>query len=287
MSNLNLNQIGPVFVETEPPRKRWATIATFAVPGLLVIGLLFLIVSLRSGIETGVSNLTRLLPLGFAVAAGMVASVNPCGVLMLPSYALYQVGAPGTNESTGRRVARAVLVSAAATVGFVVIFAVVGAIITAGGRWLTRVFPFAGLLVGLAMAGLGVWLLVTRKTLGILAANRVKVARKRSIGNAFLFGISYAIGSLSCTLPIFLVVVGSAVAGDGLLASFGPFVGYALGMGIVLIAAIVGTALFQQAVSRWLNRAARYVHRISAMFLIGAGLYLVYYWLFVAGLAIA
>ena len=55
-------------------------------------------------------------------------------------------------------------------------------------------------------------------------------------------------------------------------------------MGTVLIAAIVGTALFQQAVSRWLNRLAPYIHRISAFFLVGAGLYLVYYWVFVAGL---
>ena len=37
---------------------------------------------------------------------------------------------------------------------------------------------------------------VTRKTLGLQAASRVKVQRKRTIGNAVGFGISYAIGSL-------------------------------------------------------------------------------------------
>jgi cytochrome c biogenesis protein CcdA len=172
-----------------------------------------------------------------------------------------------------------------ATAGFVSVFAVVGAVISAGGRWLSSVFPYAGLLIGVAMAGLGVWLLVTHRTLGIVAASRVKVERKRSLGNAFTFGLTYAVGSLSCTLPIFLVVVGSALASDTLLASFGQLIGYALGMGTVLVITIVGTALFQQTASRWLNRATRYMHRVSAIFLIGAGAYLIYYWLFIAGLA--
>jgi cytochrome c biogenesis protein CcdA len=139
-------------------------------------------------------------------------------------------------------------------------------------------------LIGTGMAALGVWLLLSHKTLGLKAASRFRVQRKRPLGNALLFGVSYAVGSLSCTLPIFLAVVGGALASDQPLAAFGQLMAYAAGMGAVLIAAVVGTALFQQAVSRWLNRLAPYIHRISALFLVGAGLYLMYYWVFVAGL---
>jgi cytochrome c-type biogenesis protein len=285
MNSINLGSIGPVFVEKDRKRSRLSFVATFAIPALVVVGLLFLLVSLQGGLETGVSNLARLLPIGFAVAAGMVATVNPCGILMLPSYALYQIGSAEAGSSTARRVLRATLISAVATLAFVSVFAVVGAIITAGGRQLTRVFPFAGLLIGIGMAALGVYLLVTHKTLGIAAASRVKVNRKRTLGNAFGFGLSYAVGSLSCTLPIFLVVVGNALAIDIPLAAFGQFVGYALGMGVVLVATIVGSALFQQAVSTWLNRLTPYVHRLSAMFLIGSGAYLIYYWVFIARLS--
>jgi cytochrome c-type biogenesis protein len=260
-------------------------VVTFALPGLTVIGVLFALVSLQGGLETGLANLTRLLPVGFAFAAGMVASVNPCGVLMLPSYALYQVSAAGEGSSTARRVLRALLVALAATAGFVAVFAAVGAVIAAGGRWLIGAFPWAGLLIGLGMAALGIGLLVTRKTLGLRAAGRVKIQRKRTIGNAAGFGVSYAIGSLSCTLPIFMAVVGGALASDQPLSAFGQLLAYAGGMGSVLIAAIVGTALFQQAVFKWLNRITPFMGRISAFFLIGAGAYLVYYWLFVAGLA--
>ncbi|MCH7662788.1 MAG: cytochrome c biogenesis protein CcdA, partial [Chloroflexi bacterium] len=102
------------------------------------------------------------------------------------------------------------------------------------------------------------------------------------LGNVFVFGTVYAAGSLSCTLPIFLVVVGSALATQGFLAAFGQFISYALGMGIILILVMVGTALFQGTVLRLLKSAVPYVHRVSAMFLIGAGVYLLYYWIFFA-----
>ena len=288
MDNIKLDKsLAPLFIESkqETKRSRWAAVATFALPAILVTGLLVLLVSIQGGLENGLANLTRLLPVGFAFAAGMVASVNPCGVLMLPSYALYQVGATSESSSTVRRVLRALIVALVATVGFVAVFAVVGAAIATGGRWLIGAFPWAGFVIGIAMGGLGVWLLVTRRTLGLMAASRVKVQRKRTLGNAFVFGVTYAIGSLSCTLPIFLAVVGGALASGQPLSAFGQLVAYAAGMGTVLVAAIVGTALFQQAVSRWLNRLTPYVHRLSALFLIGAGIYLVYYWLFIAGLA--
>jgi cytochrome c biogenesis protein CcdA len=274
-----------LYLDTERERGRlWAAVAALIVPALIVVGLLFLVITLQSGLETGVSNLARLLPVGFAVAAGMAATVNPCGVLMLPSYALYQVGGETEDHSTRQRVARGVLISLVATAGFVSMFAIVGAIIAVGGQWLIRVFPYAGLLIGIAMLGLGVWLLVTGRTLGIAAASRVRANRKQTVGNAFLFGITYAIGSLSCTLPIFLVVIGGALGSDRPVVALGQFAGYALGMAIVLVATIVGTALFQQAASKWLNRLTKYVHRISALFLVGAGGYLVYYWVFIADL---
>ncbi len=269
------------------PGKRQGVVAAFVISALLVSGLLLLLVNFRGQIEAAVAGLARLLPLGYAFAAGMVASVNPCGVLMLPAYFLYQLRGEDADLSNTRRVIKGLLVAAVVTLGFVVVFAVAGGVIALGGRWLIAVFPYAGLVIGVAMAGLGVWLLATRKTLGIVAAGEVSVARQRSLGNAFLFGVAYAVGSLGCTLPIFLVVVGigSSLAGEGWIFSLGQFVGYALGMGAVIVAVSVGAALFRRAVFGWLRRLRPYVHRLSAMFLIGAGAYLGYYWAVQAGLS--
>ena len=265
---------------------RLAALLSFVIPAAFVVGFLFLMISLRDGVETAVASVAGWLPVGYAFAAGMVASVNPCGFMLLPSYISYHLGTQEAGfyeQSAWRRAGKALVLGGVATSAFVVILTVVGGVISAGGQWLIRVFPYAGVAIGGVMAILGLWLLVTRRTLGIVAAGRVAITPQRNLRNVFLFGIAYAVGSLSCTLPIFLVVVGSSLASQNLLNAFAQFVGYALGMGTILVAVTVGAALFRETVSRWLRAALPYVHRVSALFLVGAGGYLVYYWLFVAG----
>lgn len=232
-----------------------------------------LLAALQGTAESATAGLASALPLGYAYAAGMVASVNPCGFILLPSYVSFQLGIQEEGYYARPSLERAVgalLVGALATTGFVLVFGAAGLVLSAGGQWLTGIFPHLGIVVGLVMAGLGGWLLVTDRTLGVAAATRVGAPGK----NAFLFGIAYAVGSLGCTLPIFLVVVGGALAGQG----FGQFLSYSLGMGTVLVAVTLGAALFKGAIGRALRGAVPHVHRLSAMFLVGAGLYLVYYW---------
>jgi len=251
----------------------------------VVTGIILVLVQIQAQTEAAAANVANLLPIGFAFAAGMVASVNPCGFMLLPTYITFQLG----SEETGfyetplvRRLLRGLLLGGVATAGFIVVSGIVGLLIVAGGQVLISVFPFAGLAIGAAMIALGLWLLVTHANLGIMAASRLTITPRKNLGNVFVFGTVYAAGSLSCTLPIFLVVVGSALATQGFLASFGQFIGYALGMGVILTLVMIGTALFRGTVLRLLKSAIPYVHRASAMFLIGAGVYLLWYWIFFA-----
>jgi cytochrome c biogenesis protein CcdA len=270
---------------TDNGRGRWAVVVSTFVPVVIVAGFLFLMILLRDSVEASVASLAGLLPVGWAFAAGMVASVNPCGFLMLPTYISYHLGTQEKgyyDQPVVKRGLNALALGLVATAGFLVILTIVGIVIAAGGQWLINVFPYTGLAIGAAMVGLGLWLLVTQRTLGIMAASRVTVSPQRNLRNVFLFGIAYATGSLSCTLPIFLVVVGSSLGSQALLTSFVQFIGYGLGMGTILIAVTVGAALFRGAVAKGLRAALPYVHRISSLFLVGAGAYLVYYWLFIA-----
>ena len=235
--------------------------------------MVLLLAMLQGTAEAATSGFASALPLGYAYAAGMVASVNPCGFILLPSYISFQLGTQEEGyyqRPALSRASQALVLGLLATGGFVFVFGAAGLVLSAGGQWLTAIFPHLGVVVGLAMAGLGAWLLVTGRTLGVAAATRVGAPAK----NAFLFGIAYAVGSLGCTLPIFLVVVGGALAGQG----FGQFLSYSLGMGTVLVAVTLGAALFKGAIGRALRGAVPHVHRLSAMFLVGAGLYLIYYW---------
>ncbi len=212
----------------------------------------------------------------------MVASVNPCGFVMLPSYISYHLGSEETGfyeSPASARLLKAITLGLVATVGFIAIFALVGYIVALGGRWLIALFPIGGLIIGIIMASIGVWLLITGKPLGIMAASRLTVSSQKNMRNVFLFGIVYAIGSLSCTLPIFLVVVGSALASRGFVDSFAQFISYSIGMGSVLILVTVGAALFKGTVARSMRSLLPHVHIISILFLIGAGAYIIYYWI--------
>jgi cytochrome c biogenesis DsbD-like protein len=159
--------------------KGWlALLMSFVIPILVVVGFLFLLISLRHGAEAAMASFATLLPVGYAFAAGMVASVNPCGFFILPSYLSYHLG----TEEAGfyeahvvKRLGKALLLGSMATIGFVVVFALVGAIIATGGYWLVSGFPYAGVAIGVAMMGLGMWLLVTRRSIGIMAASRLSI----------------------------------------------------------------------------------------------------------------
>ncbi len=281
---------GPEKVKIDLPRSsvgRGGRLLPVAGAGLIVAAVMGLLLLSRDRAEAFVANAAVLLPVGYAFGAGMVASVNPCGFLMLPSYLSYYLGTEekGVARAPGVfRVLSAVGLALVATAGFVLVFATVGSVVALGGRPLVAYFPYGGFLIGVALAALGLWLFVRHESFGIAAASRVVVTPRRNLLNGFLFGLAYAIGSLSCTLPIFLVVVASALATRGLGASLGQFVAYSLGMGTVLMAATVSAALFRGAVARALRGLVPHVHTASALFMMAAGLYLVFYWVKVGGL---
>src|SRR6266851_2790390 len=108
-----------------PPLATWranqlqVAAALLLLPALAVIGSLVLLIAVRNRAEGTVADLATLIPLGWAFAAGMVASVNPCGFFMLPAYLSYQLGAPGAlGSSRARHVSRALGLGVMATSGF-------------------------------------------------------------------------------------------------------------------------------------------------------------------------
>lgn len=262
------------------PRLEWQGLA------FVLLGLAFGLAMIGLGndiyaLQGGMSTLAALVPLGYAFGAGMVAAVNPCGILLLPSVVAFYLARGEAGELTAvRRAARALLLAVMATLGFVTIFAVVGLIIGAGGRALANAFPVGGFLVGLLLTGLGGWLALTGRSFGILAAGGAmgRVELGSDLRSLFLFGVAYAVTSLACTLPIFLVVASSALVAGGPLAAAGQFVSYAFGMGSVVTAVVLGAAFFESAVRRSLRGVVPYVHRLSAAFLLGSGVFLVKYW---------
>ena len=236
-------------------------------------------------------GLGLLAPLGFAFAAGMASAVNPCGFAMLPAYlGLYLGGDQDLVETPSpvRNLAKALLVGSTVTAGFVVLFGAVGAVMSLGARsFVVGVLPWLGLVIGIALAVAGSWMVGGGKLytgFAAQAASRMGDPGKTNVKGYFIFGLSYGTASLSCTLPIFLAVVGTSLAVSSLAASLGQFVLYALGMGFVILALTLGIAFFKQAMVGALRKAMPYVQPVGSWLMVVAGAYIVFYWLTIGGL---
>lgn len=221
-------------------------------------------------------------PLAFAFGAGIVAAFNPCGAAMLPAYVGYQLSGGAETTDPLRAVLRGFYLGGVVTAGFVVLSLAVGLIITMGADAIFNIVPFAGLGVGIGIALLGLWLLVSGKHMEILAATRVGLNNERSVKGVFLFGMAYAICSLGCAFPVFLAAVG-ILAGQSLsdldlLASLLRFASYGLGMGMVLTGVTLGVVFFRETVSQLLRLVFPYIGVAGNLALMGAGSYLIWYW---------
>ena len=235
-------------------------------------------------IEVFVANLAGLLPFGYAFAAGMVTTVSPCGIAMLPAYVSLNLRVQ--EEGFGaysplRRGARAMMLSGVVTLGFVALFGAMGIVISLGGQFLINFIPWIAVLIGAALILAGIWLLVGGHLYTSLAsrlASRLGGSGDPGVRSFLIFGLAYGIAALSCTLPVFLVVVGSALALEGFASGLLQFVSYALGMGFIITIVTLGTAFFKELVQRWLRSLEPVVARLSGLLLIFAGGYIVYYW---------
>ena len=225
--------------------------------------------------------------LGFAYAVGAASAVNPCGFAMLPAYLGLYVS--GGNQDQDRRqpirlVSRAVMVGLSVSVGFVALFGAVGLILAFGSQAVVvAALPWVGLAVGVLLIGAGAYMATGGKiytSLAQRAASRIGDPSQLNVPGYALFGVSYGLASLSCTLPLFLAVLGvGAGLSSGFLDTLSQFLLYAAGMGSVIMALTLGMAVARTVLIRWMRAALPYVGVVGAWLMVVAGTYIVFYWL--------
>ena len=215
--------------------------------------------------------------LAFAFMIGSIATVNPCGFALLPAYLARRLGRDGeATLNVSNALARAFAVGAVTTGGFLVVFGGIGGAVSLGAFWISSTLPWAGLIIGLALAATGLFVLAGRDVkLRLLTVN--PAAAGSGLQGDFLFGVGYGVASLSCTLPVFLAVTGTAVTG-GMMASVFSFVAYAFGMGTIFTALAVGVALSRGGLAAVLGRLRPYVNRAAGAILFLAGAYVAAFW---------
>ncbi|UVO13460.1 cytochrome c biogenesis protein CcdA [Mycobacterium sp. SVM_VP21] len=213
--------------------------------------------------------------LSFALGAGLVAALNPCGFAFLPGY-LGLVIATSRDTSRPVALARAGLATMVMATGFLTVFGIFGLAVSPLIASAQKYLPFATVVIGVALLALGAWLLAGREFPLLLpsTAGRTPTAR---LGSMYGYGVGYAVASLSCTIAPFLAVISTTFRQGSTVAGVLAFIAYAAGMSITVGIAALAVAVAGSAASSALRRVLPYVGRIAGVIVLLTGLYVSYY----------
>lgn len=214
--------------------------------------------------------------MGLSFLRGLVAAVNPCGFILLPTYLMYFLGMQGAMPGTQRAtIRRALLVSAALSAGFMSVFLVVGLISYHFTSWINQNAKYATAVIAVGLIALGMAMLGGYR-LPISTPKIDAGGRTRGVGSMFVFGIAYAVASIGCTIGLFLATL-FATRREGVVAGVANVVAYGLGMALLVTALTVALAVANSGLLKVLRGGMRHVETIAAVFVVLSGIYLLYY----------
>lgn len=214
---------------------------------------------------------------GFAMAAGLVAALNPCGFALLPGYlALVVAGEGGAPPGRLAAVGRALAATAMMATGFLVVFGSFALILAPFTAVIQQYLPVFTVVIGAVLVLLGAWMLSGRELTLVLPKAR-SGAPTAPLGSMFGYGVAYAVASLSCTIGPFLAVTGSTFRTGSILDGVTAYLAYAAGMALLVGVLATAIALAAGPVTNWLRGATGHLNRIGGVLLLVAGAYVAYY----------
>lgn len=211
-------------------------------------------------------------------ALGMVALINPCGFALLPAYLGFFLGLDeeNANESRLQALNRAQIVGLSLSLGFLAVFGVLGLAFAGVIGSIGSALRFITLGMGVGLVVLGIAMLFGFQPL-VKIPKLEKGTGSRSTASMFLFGMSYAIASLSCTIGIFLSAIPSESSGASFLDRFGAFVSYGLGMGLLATVLTLAVAFGKKGIVNNMRSILPKMNLISAIVLVVVGTYVALY----------
>lgn len=214
-------------------------------------------------------------PFALALTAGMAATVNPCGFALLPAYLSAFVGMKGDGNRV-TAVSRALGVSLVLTAGFVTVFGLFGIVLSPVLGEIQQYAPWFTMVFGILLVGLGIWL-VTGHQLVVRIPKLDRGGADATLPSMYLFGVSYAVASLSCAIPNFLLVTSGAVNEDSFVSRLVTFVLYGVGMGVVVGVLTIAVALARSGLVNRFRSLLPKMNLVAGALLLVAGGYVAYY----------
>ena len=219
--------------------------------------------------------------ISLAFISGITAFFGPCGVAMLPAYVSYIFGSSSgkNNNPVSNTIYKGFLFGVITTLGIISVYLLMGSAFSLGGTFLKPLVPLMGLIFGIILAALGI--AVYFEKFPYVSFSRAKPAKppmkKPGFNSFYLFGAGYGIAQLSCTLPIFLLVVSQALIADNFIDGTLIFLTYGAGIGAGVTIISIVTMLSREAAQRYINIVSCRIRNITALILMVSGLYQIYF----------
>lgn len=215
------------------------------------------------------------LAVGFAFGAGVATFFAPCAFPLLPGYVAYYLGRGEEATTTTTRLRRAAVVGTVTSIGFLLVYGVLVAIVASIGATALQDIAILEPVIGSALVLLG-----TAAALGYTFDNHLPLPeRRRSLSGYLAFGVVYGVAAAGCTAPVFVAIALLALSGGpaGAVVTLGA---YALGMVSLMLLVTGLSALGRDSVLRLLSQNTGRLSRVAGVLLVFAGVAQIYLWYF-------
>ena len=210
-----------------------------------------------------------------AFVAGIFATFNPCGFAMLPAYLSLAILDSAEKSNRAIQVVKALKFSGLMGLGIVGVFSLFSLVIFPISTGIQRYLPYVTTVIGLAIVIFGLALIFRGPLLmkKIWSPNVSPTGDWRSF---ILYGVTFALGSISCTIGPFLAVTSTTLGGtyiDSLLS----YIFYGLGFTVTIAALAISTALSRDFLIKRIRGARGLLEKIMGGLMVLVGVYLIYF----------
>jgi len=210
---------------------------------------------------------------------GIVTAINPCGFAMLPTWLGYFLGRDTADgEARPEQVLRGLSVSLTLTAAFVLVFGALGLAVNTvvSEEAIATKSPWITVILGAAFVPYGLFMLTGRQ-LRIPFFKPDRGPSTTELWSVLGFGVSYAVVSIGCSAPIFLLHVAGSFGRDGIVDGIAVYLAFAAGMAAVVTSLTLSLAVARGGLARHLRRLLPHFDRIGAVALMLGGSYLIVY----------
>ena len=208
---------------------------------------------------------------------GVLAAVNPCGFVLLPTYLIFFLGTrEEPNLDTSQRLRRALVVSSGISIGFLAIFFVIGVISRLFTQWIEMNAKYASLAIGVVLVVGGARMLTgwTPK----FALPEIGGVQTKTFRATVIYGVAYAVASIGCTIGFLTTAVFGSIALHGFVSGVLSILLYGLGMAMLVTALTVSLAFAKTGIVVVIKNRLNLIQRLGAILVTLTGIYLVFYW---------